>query len=163
MLLPYFMGERTPIWDESASGLFMGLSLTHTRGHLYRAILESSAFALRDIITSMVGETRVERVYLTGGGAKSPLWRQIFADVTGLTVLSPVNPLEAPMGDALMAGLATGVIDRPEHIATWTEMGAPVVPNAENHARYTRLFEVYHAIYQHAKGDMKALRDAVRM
>ena len=53
ILLPYFMGERTPIWDESASGVFMGLSLNHTRGHMYRAILESSAYALRDIVESV--------------------------------------------------------------------------------------------------------------
>lgn len=162
LLLPYFMGERTPIWDESASGLFMGLSLTHTRGHLYRAILESSAFALRDIIASIAGEMKVGRVYLTGGGAKSPLWRRIFADVTGLTVVSPTNPLEAPMGDAFMAGLATGLIDRPERIASWTELGTPDLPNAQNHERYTRLFEVYRSVYQHAKGDMKALREAAR-
>ncbi len=162
ILLPYFMGERTPVWDENASGLFMGLSLTHTRGHMYRAILESSAYALRDIIESMAAGQRVSRVYLTGGGAKSPLWRQIFADVTGLEVVSPVNPLEAPVGDAFMVGLATGLIDRPERIAAWTELGEPHLPNAENHARYDRLFAVYRSLYQNAKGDMKALREAAR-
>ncbi len=162
LLLPYFMGERTPVWDENASGLFMGLSLTHTRGHLYRAILESSAFALRDIIESMAAGQHVSSVHLTGGGAKARLWRQIFADVTGLTVVSPQNPLEAPVGDAFMAGLATGLIDRPERIGAWMEMRAPEEPNAENHARYSRLFSVYRSVYRHAKDDMKALREAVR-
>lgn len=161
ILLPYFMGERTPVWDENASGLFMGLSLTHTRGHMYRAILESSAYALRDIVESMASGIDIRRVYLTGGGSKSRLWRSIFADVTGLTVLSPKNPLEAPVGDAFMAGLATGLIDRPESIASWLEMGEPDLPNAENHERYNRLFKVYRSMYQNAKGDMKALRAAV--
>ena len=160
LLLPYFMGERTPVWDENASGLFMGLSLTHTRGHMYRAILESSAYALRDIVESMASGIHIKQVCLTGGGAKSKLWRSIFADVTGLAVVSPTNPLEAPMGDAFMAGLATGLIGRPESIKDWLEMGDPILPDLENHERYNRLFAVYRAVYQHAKGDMKALRDA---
>ncbi len=161
ILLPYFMGERTPIWDENASGVFLGLSLIHTQGHMYRAILESSAYALRDIVESMASGMPIRQVYLTGGGAKSKLWRSIFADVTGLTVLTPKNPLEAPVGDAFMAGLATGLIERPESIANWLEMGEPVVPNPENHERYTCLFAVYRSLYQNTKGDMKALRAIV--
>ncbi len=161
LLLPYFMGERTPVWDENASGVFMGLSLTHTRAHMYRALLESSAYALRDIIEAMAGGMKIQKVYLTGGGAKSRLWRSIFADVTGLTVISPENPLEAPVGDAFMAGLATGLIDNPEKITAWMALGEPIVPNAENHERYDQLFAVYRSLYKHTKDDMKALREAV--
>lgn len=162
ILLPYFMGERTPVWDENASGLFMGLSLNHTREHLFRAVLESSAYALRDIMTSMAAGNALNRVILTGGGAKSPLWRSIFADVTGLPVYAPKNPLEAPMGDAFMAALATGLVKEPGAIRGWTEFGEPDVPNQANHARYDRLFSVYRSIYRNTKADMKALRMAVR-
>ena len=85
VFLPYLMGERTPIWDPNARGAFIGLSSRHQRGHLYRAILEGVAFAFRQIAEIVEGDQskdiHLQSITAIDGGARSPLWRQIFADV----------------------------------------------------------------------------------
>ncbi|HZJ77924.1 MAG TPA: FGGY-family carbohydrate kinase [Clostridia bacterium] len=159
MVLPYFMGERTPIWDENASGLIMGLSLMHTKEHIFRAFLESTAYSLLDIMNSMTNKGKLEKLVLVGGGSKSPLWRKIFADVTGLPVYTPINPVEAPLGDAFMAGLATGLIANTQEIENWVKFNPPVFPDSENHKKYCELFKVYKSLYPSLKGDMKKLRE----
>ena len=81
IFLPYLMGERTPIWDYQARGAFFGLSNIHSRGHMYRAVLEGVAYAFRGMLEIVTGSgTQIEKITLTDGGAQSKLWRQIFAD-----------------------------------------------------------------------------------
>jgi xylulokinase len=159
MVLPYFMGERTPIWDENASGLILGLSLMHTKEHIYRAILESTAYSLCDIMQSMTDKQDLRRLILVGGGSKSSLWRQIFADVVGLPVYTPKNPVEAPLGDAFMAGMATGLIHDNSEIEQWVEFNPPVMPDKANHEQYTKLFQVYKSLYPSLKDNMKTLKE----
>lgn len=158
VLLPYFMGERTPIWDENACGEFVGLSLRHGREHLYQAILESSAYALRHIMESMGGKTGISRIILVGGGAKSRLWRRIFADVAGVPIHTPVKPVEAPLGDAFLAGLATGLLSGFGQIASWLEFEPPIEPVAENHAAYGEYFAVYKKLYENTREQMRTLK-----
>lgn len=159
MVLPYFMGERTPVWDENASGLIIGLSLMHTKEHIYRAVLESTAFSLCDIMASMTNTDKLNRLILVGGGSKSSLWKKIFADVTGLPVYTPVNSVEAPLGDAFMAGLATGIVQDSDEIEKWVSYNPPVLPNDENHKKYTELFKVYKSLYPALKDPMRELRN----
>ncbi|MHA1369971.1 MAG: FGGY-family carbohydrate kinase, partial [Promethearchaeota archaeon] len=85
ILLPYFNGERTPIWDPTARGTIIGLSLFHGLGHVFRAFLEGVAYALKDNVDTAkeIGAKLNDEMTLIGGGAKSKIWRQIFADVTG--------------------------------------------------------------------------------
>ena len=90
VFLPCMQGAMAPEWNGAARGVFSGLSLSHGREHLTRALLEGSAFALRDILEAMRGAgLDVRRLTIVGGGAKGPLWRQIKADVTGLPVRVP--------------------------------------------------------------------------
>jgi xylulokinase len=104
--LPYLMGERTPHLDPDARGALVGLTAQHTRGHVVRAILEGVAFSLRDTLTIFRDlNLPIESIRLGGGGARSPLWRQIQADVYGM----PVEILEAEEGAAYGAGLLAGV------------------------------------------------------
>lgn len=106
---PYLMGERTPYLDPQARGALVGLTSTHTRGHVIRAILEGVAFSLRDTLT-IFSELKlpVESIRLGGGGARGPLWQQIQADVYGLTV-DLVEAEEGPAyGAALLAGVGLG-------------------------------------------------------
>ena len=87
IVLPYFMGERSPIWDVDAKGTILGLTLHHTQAHLYRAFLESVAYSLRHIMeTSQIEIGAETKCTMIGGATRSRLWRQIFADVTGVPI-----------------------------------------------------------------------------
>lgn len=158
IMLPYFMGERTPIWDTNARGTIMGMTLYHTRAHVYRAVLESVAYALRHIIeTSGVQLEENSECVIVGGATKSKLWKQIFADVTGLPIVCPRGSIEAPLGDALMAGVSTGVLKDYSIIRNWIEFDEKVIPNWENHRIYTEYFEQYKELYLNLSGNMKRL------
>jgi xylulokinase len=109
VFLPCLQGAMAPEWNGAARGVFYGLSLAHTRAHLLRALLEGSAFALRDILEAMRGAgLGVQRITTVGGGAKGPLWRQIKADVTGLPVRVPTNVETTATGAAILATVGSG-------------------------------------------------------
>ena len=107
---PYLMGERTPHLDGSARGALVGLTASHTRGHIVRAILEGVAFSLRDTFTLFQEmNVPVSSIRLGGGGARSPLWRQIQADVYGHSVEIVEAEEGAAYGAALLAAVGAGV------------------------------------------------------
>jgi xylulokinase len=110
LFLPYLTGERTPHPDPLARGAFVGLTVRHTRAHMTRAVLEGVAFGLRDSFELMrtVGLAELRQVRVSGGGAKSALWRQILANVLGVELVT-VNTTEgAAYGAALLAGVGAG-------------------------------------------------------
>jgi len=110
VFLPCMQGAMAPEWNGAARGAFSGLTLAHTRAHMTRAILEGSAFALRDILEAMRGAgLEVRRITMVGGGAKSALWRRIKADVTGLPVRTPETVETTATGAAILAAVASGV------------------------------------------------------
>jgi len=155
IVLPYFMGERSPIWDSDAKGTIVGLSLAHTKAHIYRAFLEAVAFSLRDAMEA-TGEDLGEYILLAGGVTKSKLWRQIFADVTGYPVVCPIHDVEANMGDVMLAGIGTGLLSY-EDVKKWQVLDQKIMPNKGNHQKYTEYYQVYKSIYQNLKADMKTL------
>ncbi len=110
VFLPYLTGERTPYPDPHARGVFFGLTLRHDRRHMARAVLEGVAYGLRDSFEILSGMgVPIREVRASGGGARSPLWRQIQADVTGREHVT-INVDEGPaFGVALLAGVGTGV------------------------------------------------------
>jgi xylulokinase len=111
LFLPYLTGERTPHPDPLARGAFVGLTIRHTQAHLTRAVLEGVAFGLRDSfeLIKSAGLPGIDQVRVSGGGAKSPLWRQILADVFNAELVT-VNTTEgAAYGAALLAGVGAGV------------------------------------------------------
>lgn len=111
--LPYLTGERTPYPDPLARGAFVGLTVRHTQAHMTRAVLEGVAFGLRDSFELMkaVGLAEITQVRASGGGARSPLWRQILADVLGVELVT-VNTTEgAAYGAALLAATGAGVFE----------------------------------------------------
>jgi xylulokinase len=108
--LPCMQGAMAPEWNGAARGVFYGLTLAHTRDHLTRAVLEGSAFALRDIIEAMKrAGLEVRRLTIVGGGAKGTLWRQIKSDVTGLPARVPINVETTATGAAMLAAVAAGL------------------------------------------------------
>ncbi len=153
IVLPYFMGERSPIWDPHAKGTIVGLSLAHTKAHIYRAFLEAVAFSLRNAMEA-TGENLGESILLAGGVTKSKLWRQIFADVTGYPVVCPIHDVEANMGDVMLAGIGTGILTF-EDVKKWQVLDKKILPDDKNHQIYNRYYKTYQSIYQSLKADMK--------
>jgi xylulokinase len=110
VFLPAMQGAMAPEWNGAARGVFYGLTLAHTRDHMTRAVLEGSAFGLRDILEAMRNAgLDVRRLTIVGGGAKGPLWRQIKADVTGLPVRVPESVETTATGAAILAAVGSGV------------------------------------------------------
>lgn len=159
LFLPYLMGERSPVWDSQASGVLLGLSLFHSRQHVYRAVIEGVSFALRDNIEcGRKGSEKLNNhLIVVGGAAFSDMWMQIIADITGYPVLTLAEEVEAPLGDCALAAAAVGIIDSPEQIKEWSTLVPRAKPNKENHRFYNAMFKEYRSIYQNTKGNMHRL------
>lgn len=159
LFLPYLMGERSPVWDAKASGAFFGLSLYHTRYHMYRAVIEGVTFALRDNMECgrKAAEKLNEQLIVVGGAAFSDMWMQIIADVTGYPVSTLAQEVEAPLGDCALAAVAVGLLDKAQDIKQWSKLVARAQPNQQAHATYTQMFEQYRSLYQNSKSNMHAL------
>jgi xylulokinase len=161
LFLPYLMGERSPIWDAKASGAFIGLGLHHGRAELYRAVLEGVSFALRHNIDAGTrsGEALDDALTVVGGAARSDLWMQIIADVTGRPVLGSDDDAEASLGAAMLAALGTGVVADAEALRGWVHLRERARPDPGERARYDRAHAQYIAAYPALRGVMHALRD----
>ena len=148
--LPYLAGERTPHLDPQARGAFVGLTQSHTRGHLTRAIMEGVTYSLRDSYTIMreLG-VPVKQVRASGGGAKNPFWRQMQADVLGKPVSAMVADEGAAYGVALLAAVGAGHYqDITEACAATIKTADETKPNSKNRKVYDRFFPVYQGLYQ---------------
>lgn len=150
LFLPYLCGERTPHPDPLARGAWIGLTNRHTRGHLTRAVLEGVAFGLKDIFALMleVGMRDVHQVRVSGGGAKSMLWRQILADVLDSEPVT-VNTTEgAAYGAALLAGVAAGVwSDVDTACAQTIRVSERISPDLANVSGYAEMYRQYQSLY----------------
>lgn len=150
LFLPYLCGERTPHPDPLARGSFVGLTNRHTRAHLTRAVLEGVAFALKDIFFLMhdVGLREIDQVRVSGGGAKSSVWRQILADVLESELVT-VNTTEgAAYGAALLAGVAAGIWPTVDSACAQTiRVSDRVSPNVDNVSRYAEMYRHYQSLY----------------
>ncbi|MDK2897652.1 MAG: ribulokinase [Candidatus Atribacteria bacterium] len=159
IVLPYFMGERSPIWDPDARGTVFGLSLYHHRPHVYRAMLEAAAYSLRHNMEEGIkaGMKLNPECWIVGGVARSDFWVQIFADITGFDMKRLSKDVEAPLGDAFLAGLGTGVIDRPETIKEWVDFRPVIKVNQKNRQIYDKYYDIFRELYDNTKGTMKKL------
>jgi ribulokinase len=162
LFLPYLMGERSPIWDGKASGAFVGLSLYHKREHLYRAVLEGVTFALRHNIEAGASSDAPldEALIVVGGAARSDLWMQIIADVTGRPVQTIEQEVEAAMGAALLAAYGIGLIDAEDVRRGWVTLMPRAQPNARAASIYDSMFASYKALYPALKTMMHDLNSA---
>jgi xylulokinase len=156
MMLPYFMGERNPIWDARAKGAFIGLNLTHTKGHMFRASLEGVGYALRHNMEQIDREAfgLDEDLIVVGGTAKSPVWLQILSDITGCRVKTIKEDVEAPLGDALLAALAVGAVEDASILYDWVTYEYRCDPNVEHADTYKRGFDLYKRLYEQLKDIM---------
>ena len=156
VILPYFMGERAPIWNVNARANIYGLTLYHTKAHIFNALMEAVSYALRHCISSGA-ETGMKldgELLMVGGATKSPLWKSILADVTQYPVKCVVGGGEAAYGDAFLAAVGVGAIKDFEKIKDWLSFEDPVVPSTGNKELYDKYFEKYLEIYEALKGTM---------
>lgn len=157
--LPYFSGERTPINDVNAKGLIFGLTLSHTRAHLYRSCLEGIAYGLRHNIETMSEVDAVpQRLIAIGGGTQDALWLQVCSDVTGLPQDIPRKITGAAYGDAYLAGMAAGVLNdwRPL-LESWVKIDRRITPSSEAKAVYDDLYPIYRDLYRDNRRHMRRL------
>jgi len=145
LVLPYFAGERTPIFDPHARGVVAGLSLRHRRGHLYRAVYEGIAYGVRQIL-ELLQEAggSASRVVAVGGGTRAGLWPQIVSDVTGVRQLVPAQTIGASYGDALLAAIGAGLVPRE---TDWAEIVGEVTPDPSRRATYDELYQAFTELY----------------
>ncbi len=152
VLLPYFLGEKTPLNDPMARGTLVGLTLTHTRAHIYRAVLEGIAFGFKHHLEVLAEHNLIpRRVRLTNGGAHSLLWRQITADVLGLPLEQVARHPGSSLGAAFVAGKGVGAFQDWGEVEKFIEVSTITQPNLENHQRYQELFKVYREVYENLK------------
>ena len=150
VFLPCMQGAMAPEWNGAARGVFYGLTLAHGKGHLTRALLEGSAFALRDILEAMHNAgLDVRRLTIVGGGAKGVLWRQIKADVTGLPVRVPTSVETTSTGAAILAAVGAGLFARVADAVKAFVSYRPEeqVPDPERHAMYDEAYRRYRDVY----------------
>ena len=154
LMLPYFAGERTPIPDADARGVIAGLTLTHTKGDLYRAALEATALGVRHNIEAMLEAGAViSRVVAVGGGTQGSLWTQIVCDVTGLEQVIPTHTIGASFGVALLA--AQLVSDA--RIEAWNPPRTIRTPSARYRGLYDDLYALYLSLYTQTREISHAL------
>ncbi len=153
LMLPYFAGERTPIFDPDARGTVIGLTLSHTRGDLYRAALEATAFGIRHNVEVYADAgVALERVVAVGGGTAGSLWPQIVTDVTGLPQVMPEKTVGASYGDAY---LAARLLDDSVDIDAWNPPVSVLEPAASG--VYDELYGHYRALYPATRDVQHAL------
>ena len=142
--LPYLAGERTPVFDPDARGLFAGLTLRHGRGHLFRAAYEGIGFGIRQILEMFDDAHAARRTVAVGGGLRSPIWAQAVSDITGRPQLVPEQAIGASYGDALMAAIGVNLV-APQ--TDWAKIEREVTPDPANRARYDELYDVWRELY----------------
>ncbi|MDN5900188.1 MAG: FGGY-family carbohydrate kinase [Brachybacterium sp.] len=144
LMLPYFAGERSPMSDPSARGVVAGLTLSHTRGDLYRAALEAAAYGVRHHVEALrEAGVRIDRMVAVGGGTRNELWPQIVSDVTGLTQEVPRRTVGASYGTSMLAARAAHGLDT----SAWNDIDHVCVPDPAAGARYDELYRMYRELY----------------
>ena len=157
VFLPYLAGERSPIWDSKATGVFFGLRFSTTRGHFFRALMEGAAFALRhNLDTALEAGVRVGEMHATGGASKSSFWIQLKADITGKKIRVPDSELATCKGAAMLAGIGTGMYKSFEEAVKLTvKFKEDYQPGTGFKAVYDKNYEIYRRLYPQLKPVME--------
>ena len=159
LMMPYLSGERTPIHDPDARGILAGITLSHTRADIYRALLEGTAFEMRHNLVSMQRSgAAVKRAIVIGGGASNRLWLQLVLDIAGVSQTVPERVIGASLGDAFLAGLAAGMIhDRGALLREWVRYSGEVVPNPTFSSKYDSLYSLFRRPYEDTRSTVHEL------
>jgi xylulokinase len=153
LYLPYLMGERSPYWNPSAKGAFVGLTIKHTREHMIRSVMEGVALNMRIIMNSFIEQGAViDKIRLIGGGAKGNVWRRILADVFNKTIIIPNLLDEATsMGAALIGGVGVGIYSDFDFVNKMFKIKKIINPDENNSKIYNRIYPAFKDAYKGLK------------
>jgi xylulokinase len=157
LMLPYLAGERTPVFDPDARGVLAGLTLRHSRGHLFRAAYEGISFGIRQILEMFDDAHSATRTVAVGGGLRSPVWAQTLSDITGRPQLVPEQAIGASYGDALLAAIGTGLVPPS---TDWAKIAREIKPDPDNWARYDDLYRTWRELYPATRAQVHRLAAA---
>lgn len=153
IFLPYMAGERSPIWDKHAKGVFFGLGYDKTRSHMVRAVMEGIAYSLQhNLKTAEEIGVKVDVLNAMGGSANSKVWTQIKADVTGKVIKVPSSDTATALGAALLAGIGTGMYkDFRQAVDSTVKITRTHEPDMKAHVIYKKYYDIYLEIYEKLK------------
>ncbi|GHU63014.1 xylulokinase [Clostridia bacterium] len=153
VFLPYMSGERSPIWDDKAKGVFYGLDYTKTRAHFIRASLEGVAYSLmHNLDAASEAGVEVDVLHAVGGAAKSALWCGIKADITGKEIMMMQADAAASIGAIILAGVGAGIYrDFEEAASVFVKSGRRIRPNPDNRGVYEKGYKTYRKLYEQLK------------
>ncbi len=159
IFMPFLMGERNPLLGIKARGVFFGLSAIHQKHHMARAVMEGVAYSLFDLLEVFrESGAPCDDMLLCGGGAKSPFWAKMFADVYGIDIKTGASGESACLGAAILGGCAAGVYASVEEGCDATvQMGKTYTANAQNHLAYMRFYRIYRDLYPKLRPSFDAL------
>jgi xylulokinase len=159
VFLPYMAGERSPLWDRHAKGVFFGLGFEKTRSHMIRSVMEGVAFSLEhNLRTAYEADVSVDSLNAMGGSANSRVWTQIKSDVTGKPIRVPASDTASTLGAALLAGVGTGLYkDFNEAVTRTVRIVRTHEPDMERHNAYMKYFDVYIELYKKLKDTMRTV------
>jgi xylulokinase len=149
LVLPHFAGAGTPTFDTASKGAILGMTFGTGRRDIAKAILEGLTYELRlNLDLLKAGGVRIDVLRAIGGGARSPLWLQLKADITGIPVITPRITEAAAFGAALLAGAGVGLFSSAAAGAErFLELGDTYEPDPVRHAAYSRQYELYRELY----------------
>lgn len=152
IFLPYILGERAPVWDETAKACFVGLTATHTNMHITKAVLEGICFAVAEVLQALEETSGpVKNIYLSGGIIKSQQWVQLLADVLGKQVLVNDAADASALGAAFVGMKAIGQVKKISQAKMFLGNERIFKPNRANHLAYTKYLKIYNSLYKKLK------------
>ncbi|MFV0361833.1 MAG: FGGY-family carbohydrate kinase [Suipraeoptans sp.] len=156
--LPYMAGERTPINDPLAKGMIFGMTLAHTRAHLYKSALESVGYSINSHFNIFEEhKVPINKIMAVGGGTNNPLWMQIVSDITGKKIQTAGVTIGASFGDAMMAAMGIKYFDSFADLGKNIQKGDTYTPNMENHEKYKKYQHIFEELYSKNKELMHQL------
>jgi gluconokinase len=157
IFLPYILGERAPVWDADARGVFIGIRSNHTIKHFMRAVIEGVCFALLQVLKMIEEKSEIKVLYATGGFTQSPLWLQMLADILNKEI-RVINNVDASATGAVYMGMkAAGFINDWEEIGKFSLTEKKIVPDRDKQKAYQKYFGIFSHLYEKLKHDFELL------
>jgi len=157
LFLPYILGERAPVWDADAKGVFMGIRSTHTIKHFMRAVIEGICFSLLQLLNAIEEKTIVNRIYATGGFTQSTLWLQMLADILNKKITILTSADASAMGTVYLGMYKTGIIKDWDEIQKFSSAGTEFIPDKNLQHLYKNHITVFGHLYDKLKDDFDIL------
>ncbi len=152
VIVPYFAGERTPIFDPDARAIFFGVSLNHGRGDLFRALLEGIAYSIKENIVELSKISPIDKIYAIGGGVKNKILLHFIADICDVSIIIPSIEIGAAYGDAY---LASCLINPNKTLHEWIGIKEEIIPNTEKCDIYNKRYGIFKQLYITTKTYLK--------